>query len=85
MKYRLKTHDELLNSGFVLTPSGEYLHSRFEKITPEMIEYATKFSPELIKVLFDASERLGFASAKFIDVGNYTCEHFVCEPLLMLA
>lgn len=80
MKYRLKTHDELLASGFALTPAGVYLHPKYDDFTPAMRDYASQFSQELIKALFEMPDW----GRKFVDEYIYCAAHFVAEPHLKL-
>ena len=82
MNYRLKTHDELLATGFALTPAGVYTNATGDKLTPAMREYATGFSNALVQVLFDAPS---YAQRQFIDEHIYCAQHFVAEPHLKLA
>lgn len=80
MNYRLKTHDELLNTGFALSPAGVYVHPKFDNLTLEMRDYASQLSPSIIKVLFDSP----YGQRKFIDAYIYCAEHFLAEPHLKL-
>lgn len=76
-RYRIKTHEELLDSGFALTPGGEYVHPTADKLTREMLELASKFEQRLIAVIFEAKFQ-----TKIIDGAVYHVEHFVGQPAL---
>jgi hypothetical protein len=74
MSYRFKTHAELVATGFVLTPAGTYLHSRFEPVNLEMVAYASQFKPELIQLLCDLPT--WSSQAMFVDKYTYCAQHF---------
>lgn len=76
-KYRIKTHEELLDSGFCLTPGGVYVHPEADELSPEMIEYASRFDQRLIAQIF---ARLG--QRQWVDRYMFCAGHFAAEPLL---
>jgi len=73
----VKTHEELLASGFARTPSGVYVHAQAGDLSPEMIELARNFDQSLIAILFEQRDR-----RKYIEHEWFHAEHFVAEPMI---
>jgi hypothetical protein len=70
--YRLKAHEELLESGFAKTPSDNYVHSHFDDLSQEMIDYASILEPAVIKTICESQ-----FGRKFIDRFTYCTGHFI--------
>lgn len=49
--YRMKTVDEFLAEGYVLTPAGNLLHAEKETVRPEMLSYGETLSQSVLKIV----------------------------------